>query len=141
MLTPFEDHIGSWTNAYRCNWFVLYSGHRAVTRVDFNDLNFGNDNPVQVNQITSQQLEGGRWISLLTFVERYMCSKVQDIVKGLYRKGSISGPVLTEVPFGATARFPIRALRSEALLRTAMVSPCKELVNGEWCCKVHAVVE
>jgi hypothetical protein len=53
----------------------------------------------------------------------------------------VLGTWAQEVPFGATARFPIRALRSEALLRTAMDSPCKELVNGEWCCKVHAVVE
>jgi hypothetical protein len=141
VITPYEDRAGPWTTSHRFNWIVLYAGRHAVTRPDFKDAEPVHDRSVQVKLITSQQLEGGRWISLLTFAEKYVWSKVHDIMKELYRKGSISGPVLTEVPFGATARFPIRALRSEVFLREAMDSPCKVLVNGEWCCKVRAVVE
>ena len=31
--------------------------------------------------------------------------------------------------------------RAEAILKKAMGSPCKVLVNGAWCCKMQVVVE
>jgi hypothetical protein len=114
----------------------MYSGARAVTTSDFRDAELG---PIKGCPIVSQAVQKGHWISLLNFVEKYKWDKVQIIMRGLLRRGIILEPALMEVPYGATARFPIQRLTAERLLTRASGSPCKMMEDGVWFCKMRRV--
>jgi hypothetical protein len=129
---PYQDPTPRSTTSRRFNWIAIYSGPRAVTTSDFGGV-------VKARRVVSQAVVEGRWISLLNFLEKYRWDTVQGIIKTLHSDGSIQGPVQLEVPYGATARFPIQRLTAEKLLMQAMRSPCKVEDQGVWFCKLSTV--
>jgi len=108
---------------------------------DLNDVRLPLNKPVSARRIVSQALEGGRWVSLFNFDDKYFWKVAHGILKILHSNGNMKGPIVAEAPYGATKRFVIQSLSAEQLLQKAMLSPCRVLVDGVWNCKMRVVVD